>query len=149
MSKNDAFGAASRVALAVDIFLMLALVGLLIAAQRIGARGDERDSEASKTRGESERTSRAAPQATAHKAPAPVHLALLAAGLSLLLPGVGHFLIRAPLRGLIWLVGWIVVGALSGPSHSPFVLILMLAAAVDAYLVARWNSPTDAQRTSG
>ena len=134
--------------LAIDILLMLALVGLLIAVQRIGAHHDERGKQASKTHGESERASPAAPQVTARRSPAPAHLALLAAGLSLLLPGVGHFLIRAPLRGLIWLVGWIIVGALSGPSHSPFVLILMLAAAVDAYLVARWNSPTDAQRTS-
>ena len=61
---------------------------------------------------------------------------LIAAALSLLLPGFGHFLIRSWLRGAIWLAGWFVVGAAGGVPHGPAVVLLMLTAAVDAYVLA-------------
>ena len=68
---------------------------------------------------------------------APARLALPAALLSFVVPGVGQFLIRAWGRGAIWLGGWLLVSASAGAPHSPVVLALMLIAAVDAYLLAR------------
>lgn len=62
--------------------------------------------------------------------------ALLVAALSFVAPGVGHFFIRSWLRGAIWLAGWLIVGAASGIAHGPAVLILMLVAGIDAYVLA-------------
>ena len=67
----------------------------------------------------------------------PAQLAFPAALISFVAPGFGHFLIRAWLRGAIWLAGWLFLGALTGTGHSPVVVVLMLVAAIDAYLLAR------------
>jgi hypothetical protein len=64
------------------------------------------------------------------------HAPLVAAALSFLAPGLGHFLIRSWVRGAIWLTGWLIVGAASGVQHGPAVLLLMLVAAIDAYALA-------------
>lgn len=131
-----------------DIVLMALLIGGLIVAQRMSARRERTNEAASKARGNGDPVgppAGARPAKTARHTPA--QLAPLAAGLSFLVPGAGHFLIRAPLRGLIWLVGWVVVGALSGASHSPIVFVLMFAAAVDAFLAGRWSSPPDGPET--
>ena len=67
---------------------------------------------------------------------AAAHHPLVAAALSFVAPGFGHFLIRSWLRGAIWLAGWLIVGAASGVQHGPAVLLLMLVAAMDAYVLA-------------
>ena len=59
-----------------------------------------------------------------------------AALLSFVVPGLGQFLVRAWARGAIWLTGWLLISVYTGEPHSPVVLALMLAAAVDAYLTA-------------
>ncbi|MEO8092412.1 MAG: hypothetical protein ABI726_06865 [bacterium] len=64
-------------------------------------------------------------------------MAFPAALLSFVVPGFGQFLIRAWVRGAIWLAGWFVVSAYAGAPHSPVVVALMLVAAVDAYILAR------------
>ena len=64
------------------------------------------------------------------------HPPLVAAALSFLAPGFGHFLIRSWLRGAIWLAGWLIVGAASGVQHGPAVVIVMVVAAIDAYVLA-------------
>lgn len=74
-------------------------------------------------------------------APSPARLALPAALLSFMAPGVGHLLIRAWSRGALWLAGWLVLGAVSGVAHSPVVLLLMAIAAVDAFVFARSQPP--------
>ena len=78
------------------------------------------------------------------KAPT-ARLAFPAALLSFAAPGFGQFLIRAWLRGGIWLTGWLFLGALTGAGHSPVVIVLMLAAAVDAYMFARSQRGTSPQ----
>ena len=81
--------------------------------------------------------------ATPRRQPSPAWLAPLAAGISFLAPGLGQFLIGARLRGLIWFVGWIGIAELSRAQHTPIVLVLMVVAAVDAYLIARSTRPDD------
>lgn len=69
---------------------------------------------------------------------------LLAALLSFLAPGLGHFLIGARLRGAIFLAGWILLAAVSGALHSPVALVWMIVAGIDAYLFARsGKDPTE------
>ena len=74
--------------------------------------------------------------------PSPVQMAVPAALTSFVAPGIGHFIVRAWWRGLLWLAGWIFLSMLSGVAESPIVLILMLIAGVDAYVVARNQTPT-------
>lgn len=69
------------------------------------------------------------------RAPA-ARVAFPAALLSFVVPGLGHFLIRAWGRGAIWFAGWLLVSALAGAPHSPVVIALTLIVAVDAYLLA-------------
>lgn len=64
-------------------------------------------------------------------------MAFPAALLSFVVPGFGQFLIRAWGRGAIWLVGWLLVSASAGAPQSPVVVVLMLIAAIDAYVLAR------------
>ena len=74
--------------------------------------------------------------------PSPAQMAVPAALTSFIAPGIGHFIIRAWWRGLLWLAGWIFLTAASGVAGSPIVLILMLIAGVDAYVIARNQTPT-------
>ena len=60
------------------------------------------------------------------------------AGVSFLFPGLGHFLIGAWARGVIWTIGVIVISASGG---GIFVLILMVVAAIDGYVFARDAMP--------
>ena len=66
--------------------------------------------------------------------PVPREIALFAAAISFLLPGVGHLLVRAWARGLLWSLGSLVV-ALAGGGVA--LLLLMAIAAIDAYVFAR------------
>ena len=68
------------------------------------------------------------------------HAPALAAGVSFLFPGFGHFLIGAWARGVIWALGLVVVSAAGG---GIFVLVLMAVTAADAYVFAREASPPD------
>ena len=70
------------------------------------------------------------------------HAPALAAGVSFLFPGFGHFLIGAWARGVIWALGLVVVSASGG---GVFVLILMAVTAIDAYLFARDAMPAPSQ----
>ena len=79
---------------------------------------------------------------------APARIAFPAALLSFVVPGFGQFLIRAWGRGAIWLAGWLLVSASAGAPHSPVVLVLMVVAAVDAYLMAR-SQPAPPSPTVG
>ena len=63
-------------------------------------------------------------------------MAFPAALMSAIVPGFGHFLIRAWTRGAIWLAGWLILGSISG-AHSPVMLVLVAVTAVDAYVIAR------------
>ena len=74
-------------------------------------------------------------------------LAPLAAGISLLAPGLGHLLIGARARALLWLTGWIVLAIVRGAVHGPVVVVLMVAAAIDAHLYAR-PRPSDEPASS-
>ena len=66
----------------------------------------------------------------------PARLALPAVLLSVLLPGAGHLLLRAPLRGAIWMLGWILV-ARAGQGTTVALTLLVVVAAVDAFVIAR------------
>lgn len=66
----------------------------------------------------------------------PGQMAFAAAALSAIVPGFGHFLIRAWARGAIWLGGWLVLSAITGGGHGPALVVLMAVAAVDAYVMA-------------
>lgn len=57
--------------------------------------------------------------------------------LSFVLPGLGHMMVRAWTRGLIWLAGWILLTATSGGAAHPLVLVLMVATAIDAVVYLR------------
>lgn len=61
----------------------------------------------------------------------------LAAALSLIVPGVGHLVIRRWGRAAIWFAGWILVAGASGSPHNVAVVALMVVAAVDAYVFAQ------------
>jgi len=64
---------------------------------------------------------------------------LLAAALSFAVPGLGHVLVNAPLRAVIWLIGFIVVVAAGGWGESVAVLALMGTAGIDAYVMGGRN----------
>jgi hypothetical protein len=61
----------------------------------------------------------------------------LAAVLSFLVPGLGHILIAAWLRGAVWLAGWLVVSAAGGGGVHPATVALMFIAGIDALLYGR------------
>jgi hypothetical protein len=63
----------------------------------------------------------------------------LAAIFSFLIPGLGHLLIGAWLRGTVWLAGWSVVSAAGGGGVHAVVMALMLIAGLDALLYERWR----------
>ena len=69
-------------------------------------------------------------------APDPARMGLMAAMLSVLVPGAGHALLRDWARAGIWAVGWILVGS-AGGGHSVALMLLMAIAAIDAYVRAR------------
>ena len=64
----------------------------------------------------------------------PRQIALTAAAISFLFPGLGHLLVRARSRGLLWAVGWLVVAVAGG---GVALLLLMVISAIDAYVFAR------------
>jgi hypothetical protein len=61
----------------------------------------------------------------------------LAAIFSFLVPGLGHLLIGAWLRGAVWLAGWLVVSAAGGGGVHLAVVALMFVAGLDALLYGR------------
>jgi hypothetical protein len=61
----------------------------------------------------------------------------LAGVFSFLIPGLGHLLIRAWLRGTIWIAGWIVVSSAGGGGIHQVVVALMLISGLDALLYGR------------
>lgn len=71
---------------------------------------------------------------------------LLAAALSLIVPGAGHLLIRRWGRAAIWFAGWILVVGASGSSHNAAVIVLMAVAAVDAFVFARSDAQAASER---
>ena len=82
----------------------------------------------------------AAQRAPDERSSGPRHAPAIAAGVSFLFPGLGHFLIGAWMRGAIWALGLFVVSASGG---GIFVLVLMAIAAVDAYVLARDARPPE------
>jgi hypothetical protein len=64
-------------------------------------------------------------------------LVAVAAMLSFVIPGLGHLVIAAWLRGSIWWVGWLVVSAAGGGGVNPIVVALMFIAGLDALLYGR------------
>lgn len=62
---------------------------------------------------------------------------LVAAGLSFLVPGMGHVVVLGqPARGLIWTVGWLALIVL-GAGHLVPGIALMALSALDAWWVSR------------
>jgi hypothetical protein len=75
---------------------------------------------------------------------------VLAAALSLLIPGAGHALVGAWGRGALWFAGFLLVAAASQALHGPLVVLLMFLAGFDAYQVARARGDrADASRPPG
>lgn len=68
--------------------------------------------------------------------------AMIAAALSLILPGAGQVLIRRWGRAAIWFAGWLLIAGLSGSGHNAITFALMVAAAVDAFVFARTDAET-------
>lgn len=68
----------------------------------------------------------------------PRHAATIAAGISFLFPGFGHFLIGEWARGVTWATGLLVVTLAGGVIP---MLVLMLITAVDAYVFVRRAVP--------
>lgn len=62
---------------------------------------------------------------------------MLAAALSLLIPGAGHALVGAWGRGAVWFAGFLLVAVASQAMHGPLVVVLMILAGFDAYKVAQ------------
>jgi hypothetical protein len=61
---------------------------------------------------------------------------LLAAAMSLLVPGSGHLLVLDKrLRGLVWLAGWVAL-VLVGAGHLIPGLVLMVVAGLDAWWIS-------------
>ena len=121
-----------------DLAFMALVIGVFVAAARIGAaRGGARSGRPLPKEVRPPADSRTGDGRPQRSRPTPAQLALLAAALSFLVPGLGHFLIRAWSRGLIWLGGLILIGVLSAGAQSPIVLVLSFVAAIDAYLTAR------------
>ena len=123
---------------AADFLLMVLLIGGLMAVLSRSAPGakppGKGDTGAARTDTQADKP-RERPRPTARQ------LAPIAAALSFLVPGLGHFLVHSWTRGLIWLAGFVVIGILSRSSHTIIPLILEITAAVDAYLTARWTTP--------
>jgi hypothetical protein len=61
----------------------------------------------------------------------------LAGIFSFLVPGLGHLLMGAWLRGTIWMAGWIVVSQAGGGGVHPIVVALMFISGLDALLYGR------------
>jgi hypothetical protein len=61
----------------------------------------------------------------------------VAAIFSFVIPGLGHLMIGAWLRGTIWWVGWLVVSAAGGGRVNAIVVALMFIAGLDALLYGR------------
>ena len=72
-----------------------------------------------------------------HERSASQELVGLAAIFSFLMPGLGHVLIGAWLRGAIWWAGWLVVPPAGGGGVHPLVVVLMFIAGLDVLLYAR------------
>ena len=75
----------------------------------------------------------------------PRQVALIAAAISFLFPGIGPFLVHAWARGAIWALGWVVVGLAGG---GVALLALMAISAVDAYAFARQLPPPSTAKPS-
>ncbi len=73
---------------------------------------------------------------------------LLPAAMSMLLPGAGHLLIRRWGRAAIWFAGWVLVVGVSGSSHNPAVVALMVFAALDSFVFA-WSDANAANERPG
>jgi hypothetical protein len=67
----------------------------------------------------------------------PLELAGLAAIFSFLVPGLGHALLRAWLRGTIWFAGWLVITSAGDGGVNPIAVGLMFLAGIDALLFGR------------
>ncbi|MBS1895378.1 MAG: hypothetical protein JST59_29110 [Actinobacteria bacterium] len=135
----------------VDAVLMaLFLAGLIVyvvaAGRRSGGDADQRTSDAPTAIGPASARESAEERGVARdsRPRSFTQSALLAALLSFLAPGLGHFLIGAKLRGAIFLAGWVVLAIVSGALHGPVALVWMFVAGIDAYLFARaGKSPSD------
>ena len=76
------------------------------------------------------------PQRSAKRQMTSAH-ALMAAALSLVVPGAGHLIIGRWSRAAIWFAGWVLVVGASGSGHNAAVIVLMAVAAADAFVFAR------------
>ena len=83
------------------------------------------------------RTRRAAQRGPGDAAAGVPDPALIAAGISFLVPGLGQLVLRAWLPGALWLAGWLVLAAATGALHGTGAFVLMVAAAFDAYARGR------------
>ena len=63
--------------------------------------------------------------------------AMIAAALSLLVPGAGQALIHRWGRAAIWFAGWLLIAGVSGSGHNAIAFALMVVAAIDAFVLAR------------
>lgn len=72
---------------------------------------------------------------------------LLATLASLFVPGSGHFMIGRPLRGTVWLAGFLAL-ALTGTVHLLPGLALMVVAAADAWWIGA-PAPADPSPKEG
>ena len=70
-------------------------------------------------------------------------LALPAALVSLVFPGVGHLLIGMYGRAVTWFLGYVVFSFAVGLARPGAALVLSAIVAVDAYVLARATSPKE------
>lgn len=76
----------------------------------------------------------------------PQQLALPAALISLLAPGVGHLLIGLRMRALTWFAGFVALTLAVGLTRPGVTFVLSLIIAVDAYILARTAPRAESQR---
>ena len=74
----------------------------------------------------------------------PRQLAVPAALVSLVAPGVGHLLIGLRMRALTWFAGFVGLTLAVGLTRPGVTLVLSLIIAVDAYILARTMPPAEA-----
>ena len=74
----------------------------------------------------------------------PRQLAVPAALISLLAPGVGHLLIGLRMRALTWFAGFVGLTLVVGLTRPGVTFVLSLIIAVDAYVLARTQPPAEA-----
>ena len=128
----------------VDFLLMALLIGAFVAGQRARAQRHAPPARVRSERVDGEHPEPPPAKSRPHpKRATPAQMAPLAALISLFIPGLGHLFIGAWIRGLIWVGGYILIAELTVGTRTPILFILMVIAAVDAFLTARWMTPPE------